>query len=208
MGQVRRHATWEGDDSDLRRIHPQTGEVLESVVMPPGVNVSGLESDGGDQFFCGGGKSGKVRAYRGLDEAPRKAEVLRTGSLLRSRSLLAAYHVVSPASTRVLTVDPADHPSSEPGRARAQRREWKIASISLVVASAVLVIAVLVANLQLLRVALALLISLISSLFVFALLLAGVFRPCTGPNARQGLSLKTGSRNSTRWPTTSRKSSG
>ncbi len=107
---------------------------------------------------------------------PRRAAVLRTGSLLRSRSLLAAYHVVSPASTRVLTVDPADHPSSEPGRARAQRREWKIASISLVVASAVLVIAVLVANLQSPRVALALLISLISSLFVFALLLAGVFR--------------------------------
>jgi hypothetical protein len=26
--------------------------------------VSGLESDGGDQFFCGGGKSGKVRAIR------------------------------------------------------------------------------------------------------------------------------------------------
>ena len=83
---------------------------------------------------------------------------------------------VSPASTRVLTVDPADHPSSESGHPRTQRREWKIASISLVVASAVLVIAVLVANLQSPRVALALLISLISSLLVFALLLAGVFR--------------------------------
>ena len=32
--------------------------------MPPGVNVSGLESDGADQFFCGGGKSGKVRTVR------------------------------------------------------------------------------------------------------------------------------------------------
>jgi hypothetical protein len=32
--------------------------------MPPGVGVSGLESDGGDQFFCGGGSSGKVRAVR------------------------------------------------------------------------------------------------------------------------------------------------
>ncbi len=73
-------------------------------------------------------------------------------------------------------MDQSDHPRSEPGRARAQRREWKIASISLVVASAVLVIAVLVANLQSPRVALALLISLISSLLVFALLLAGVFR--------------------------------
>src|SRR6202451_2109769 len=54
-------APWEGDESDLRRIDPQTGEILESLEMPPGVNVSGLESDGSDQFFCGGGKSGKVR---------------------------------------------------------------------------------------------------------------------------------------------------
>lgn len=73
-------------------------------------------------------------------------------------------------------MDQSDHPRSEPGSARAQRREWKIASLVLVVASAVLVIAVLVANLQSPRVALALLISLISSLLVFALLLAGVFR--------------------------------
>jgi glutamine cyclotransferase len=58
------HATWEGDESELRRIDPRTGEVLESVEMPPGVGVSGLESDGRDLFFCGGGKSGKVRAIR------------------------------------------------------------------------------------------------------------------------------------------------
>jgi glutamine cyclotransferase len=58
------HATWEGDESDLRRIDPQTGEVLERLDMPPGVSVSGLESDGGDRFFCGGGSSGKVRAVR------------------------------------------------------------------------------------------------------------------------------------------------
>jgi len=58
------HATWEGDDSDLRRIDPRTGEVLESVEMPRGVGISGLESDGHDQFFCGGGKSGRVRAVR------------------------------------------------------------------------------------------------------------------------------------------------
>jgi glutamine cyclotransferase len=58
------HATWEGDESDLRRIDPRTGEVLEKVEMPTGVGVSGLESDGRDQFFCGGGKSGKVRAVR------------------------------------------------------------------------------------------------------------------------------------------------
>jgi glutamine cyclotransferase len=58
------HATWEGDESDLRRVDPQTGEVLESLEMPPGVHVSGLESDGADQFFCGGEKTGKVRAVR------------------------------------------------------------------------------------------------------------------------------------------------
>ncbi len=38
------HATWEGDESDLRRVDPRTGEVLERLEMPPGVGVSGLES--------------------------------------------------------------------------------------------------------------------------------------------------------------------
>lgn len=55
------HATLEGDESDLRHVDPRTGEVLEKVKMPDGVSVSGLESNGGDRFFCGGGKSGKVR---------------------------------------------------------------------------------------------------------------------------------------------------
>ena len=58
------HGTWEGDQSDVRRIDPRTGEVLESLEMPAGTAVSGLESDGGDRFFCGGGNSGKVRAIR------------------------------------------------------------------------------------------------------------------------------------------------
>lgn len=58
------HATWEGDESDLRRVDPRTGEVLESLDMPRGVHVSGLESDGRDQFFCGGEKTGKVRTVR------------------------------------------------------------------------------------------------------------------------------------------------
>jgi len=58
------HATWEGDESDVRHIDPETGEVLEKLDMPPGAAVSGLESDGGEQFFCGGGGSGKVRAIR------------------------------------------------------------------------------------------------------------------------------------------------
>jgi glutamine cyclotransferase len=58
------HATWEGDDSELRRIDPRTGAVLEALQMPAGVGVSGLESNGSDQFFCGGGRSGKVLAVR------------------------------------------------------------------------------------------------------------------------------------------------
>jgi len=70
------HATWEGDESDLRRVDPQTGEVLESLEMPPGAGVSGLESDGSDRFFCGGGKSGKVRAVR----RPRRGAAKRRRS--------------------------------------------------------------------------------------------------------------------------------
>jgi glutamine cyclotransferase len=58
------HATWEGDESEIRRVDPHTGEVLESLEMPRGVNISGLEFDGKDQFFCGGEKSGTIRAVR------------------------------------------------------------------------------------------------------------------------------------------------
>jgi glutamine cyclotransferase len=58
------HATWENDESELRRIDPKSGEVLEKLAMPAGTMISGLESDGKDQFFCGGGKTGKVRAVR------------------------------------------------------------------------------------------------------------------------------------------------
>jgi glutamine cyclotransferase len=58
------HGTWENDESELRRIDPGTGDVMESLQMPAGMGVSGLESDGADRFFCGGGSSGKVRAVR------------------------------------------------------------------------------------------------------------------------------------------------
>jgi glutamine cyclotransferase len=58
------HGTWEGDDSDIRRIDPASGAVLERLEMPVGTGVSGLESDGGSLFYCGGGGSGKVRAVR------------------------------------------------------------------------------------------------------------------------------------------------
>ena len=58
------HATWEGDESELRRVDPQTGKVLDRLELPSGVNVSGLESNGRDLFFCGGGGTRKVRAVR------------------------------------------------------------------------------------------------------------------------------------------------
>ena len=58
------HGTWEGDASDIRRINPDTGAVLERLEMPAGTGVSGLESDGADLFYCGGGSSGTVRAVR------------------------------------------------------------------------------------------------------------------------------------------------
>jgi glutamine cyclotransferase len=58
------HGTWEDDKSDIRRIDPRSGKVLTRLNMPKGVFVSGLESDGADLFYAGGGKSGKVRAVR------------------------------------------------------------------------------------------------------------------------------------------------
>ncbi|HEY4298870.1 MAG TPA: glutamine cyclotransferase, partial [Paraburkholderia sp.] len=70
------HGTWEDDASELRRVDPRTGEVLESVEMPAGVSVSGLESDGAECFFCGGGTSGKVRAVR----RPRRRDADGSGS--------------------------------------------------------------------------------------------------------------------------------
>ncbi len=58
------HGTWENEASDLRRIDPSSGEVLERLTMPAGRMVSGLESDGDERFFCGGGTSGKLRVVR------------------------------------------------------------------------------------------------------------------------------------------------
>jgi len=65
------HGTWEDDASDLSRIDPATGDVIERIAMPDGATVSGLESDGGDLFYCGGGSSGKVRAVRRSKRADR-----------------------------------------------------------------------------------------------------------------------------------------
>jgi len=58
------HATWEDEQSELRRLDPQSGKVLDQLDMPPGITVSGLESNGSDLFYCGGGSSGKVRAVQ------------------------------------------------------------------------------------------------------------------------------------------------
>jgi streptogramin lyase len=63
------HGTWEDDASEIRRIDPADGAVLQSLQMPAGTNVSGLESDGADLFYAGGGGTGKVRAVR----RPRRA---------------------------------------------------------------------------------------------------------------------------------------
>jgi glutamine cyclotransferase len=67
------HATLEGGESELRRVDPRTGEVQERLEMPEGVLVSGLESDGGDRFYCGGATTGKVRAVR----RPKRASKAR-----------------------------------------------------------------------------------------------------------------------------------
>ena len=68
------HGTWEGDESELRRIDPNSGAVLERLEMPSGTYISGLESDGADLFYCGGGPSGKVRAVR----RPQRTRALKT----------------------------------------------------------------------------------------------------------------------------------
>lgn len=55
---------WHGYSNDgeggLERIDPANGNVLATLDMP-GMSVSGVESDGADRFFVGGGDSGKVR---------------------------------------------------------------------------------------------------------------------------------------------------
>jgi len=75
------HGTWEGDESDVRRINPETGEVLELLEMPSGMGVSGLESDGGDRLYCGGGKAGKLRAVR----RPRRESAAKSSSKSASK---------------------------------------------------------------------------------------------------------------------------
>jgi hypothetical protein len=51
-------------ESELRRVDPTSGEILTRLMMPAGMSVSGLESDGGDVLYAGGGRSGTIRAVR------------------------------------------------------------------------------------------------------------------------------------------------
>lgn len=67
------HGTWENEQSELRRIDPRTGEVLEALDMPPGITITGLEADGNERFFCGGGRSGTLRVVRRPRRRPTTA---------------------------------------------------------------------------------------------------------------------------------------
>ncbi|UIJ72685.1 PQQ-like beta-propeller repeat protein [Aurantimonas sp. HBX-1] len=58
------HGAWHDEGSELRRLDGATGAVLESVDLPEGTLVSGLEADGADRFYCGGAGSGTVIAVR------------------------------------------------------------------------------------------------------------------------------------------------
>lgn len=73
------HATWGEDGSDLRRINPGTGEVLDVRAMPKRTGISGLEFDGAERFFCGGGKSGKMLPSGGANGGPDRCD--RLGSI-------------------------------------------------------------------------------------------------------------------------------
>ena len=78
LGYAQRHGTWEGDESEVRRLDPETGTVLEKLRMPAGTGVTGLEADGGDQFFCGGGRSGTVRAIRRPGRVPQSHVAMKS----------------------------------------------------------------------------------------------------------------------------------
>src|SRR5260221_8459486 len=64
------HATWEGDESELRRGDFRKGEGLGRLERPPRGQVSGVAARGGEQFFFGGDKT---REGRGPPPPPRRA---------------------------------------------------------------------------------------------------------------------------------------
>src|SRR2546430_1021502 len=47
------HGTWEGDESDLRRVDPRTGQGLERLVMTAGGGGAGARAGGGGHVFLG-----------------------------------------------------------------------------------------------------------------------------------------------------------
>ena len=57
------HGYSQDGDGGIARIDPANGNALATLEMP-GVSVSGVESDGADRFFCGGGDSGTVHIVR------------------------------------------------------------------------------------------------------------------------------------------------
>ena len=72
----------EDGQAEIRRVDPSSGEVLESLTLPEGAFISGLESDGHgrlyagggfvsgleydgeSRFYAGGGRSGRLRVVR------------------------------------------------------------------------------------------------------------------------------------------------
>ncbi len=57
------HGAIEGEDAELRRVDPGSGEVREAIALPD-TFISGLEYDGKDRFYAGGGRSGRLRVIR------------------------------------------------------------------------------------------------------------------------------------------------
>ena len=58
------HGVMEPGRAEIRRIDPSSGEVFESLALPDGQVVSGLEYDGEGRFYAGGGGSGRLRVIR------------------------------------------------------------------------------------------------------------------------------------------------
>src|SRR2546425_4777616 len=74
------HATWEGDESDLRRGEPPTGEDIEKREMAPGGSASGRGCGRGGQLLCGGGKDREGRdVHRPQPGSPPK--IARRGAI-------------------------------------------------------------------------------------------------------------------------------
>jgi hypothetical protein len=58
------HGAAQQTSSELREIDPHTGSVRRRIGMPADAFVSGIESNGSNVIYCGGGASGKLRAVR------------------------------------------------------------------------------------------------------------------------------------------------